>query len=93
MGVETVHLLFPIDGLGNAESNVLNRAERQMVRKLLSDPLVTMESPKENTRCTSAVTKVNVMPNGDVTPCVFVPNVYDNLREERLGSICKRMAE
>ena len=93
LGVETVHLLFPIDGLENAERYVLNRAERQMVRKLLSDPLVIMESPKENTRCTAALTKVNVMPNGDVTPCVFVPNVYGNLRKERLDSILNRMAE
>ena len=94
LGVETIHLLFhvPIEGLENAESKVLNRAERQMVRKLLSDPLVTLESPKENTRCTAAVTKVNVMPNGNVTPSVFVPMIYGNVREERLGSILKRMA-
>ena len=95
LGVETVRILFPvpIGGLENAQCEVLNQQERQKVRKLLSDPLVTMESPKENTRCTAAVTKVNVMPDGSVTPCVFVPMGYGNVRQERLGAIWKRMAE
>ncbi len=95
LGVETVRILFPvpIGGLENAQCEVLSQQERQMVRKLLSDPLVTLESPKENTRCTAAVTKVNVMPDGNVTPCVFVPMSYGNVRQERLASIWKRMAE
>jgi MoaA/NifB/PqqE/SkfB family radical SAM enzyme len=92
--VDTVHLLFPfpVGGPDHAESRVLNRAERQMTRKLLSDPLVTMESPEENTRGTAAVTRVYVLPDGNVTPSVFVPTIYGNVRKERLASVFKRMA-
>jgi radical SAM protein with 4Fe4S-binding SPASM domain len=52
-----------------------------------------MESPDEKTRCTAAVTKLNVQPNGAVTPCVFVPSSYGNVRYEPLKQIWNRMAE
>jgi MoaA/NifB/PqqE/SkfB family radical SAM enzyme len=93
LGVETVRILFPVP-IGKLEDKygqVLNLEERQKVRELLSDPLVTMETPREIIRCTAAVTKVNVMPDGEVTPCVFVPMSYGNVRREPLKSIWKRM--
>jgi radical SAM protein with 4Fe4S-binding SPASM domain len=52
-----------------------------------------MENPKEGTKCTAAVTKINILPNGDVTPCVFVPLPYGNIREKDFFSIWKSMSE
>ena len=67
--------------------------EREVVRRYLGDPIVTMESPDEKTRHTAGVTKMNILPDGTVTPCVFIPFPYGNVRKETLKNIWKRMAE
>ena len=74
LGVETVRILFPVPmgGFLNASNEVLSLEEREKVRELNADPIVTMESPREGTRCTAAVTKLNILPDGRVTPCVLV---------------------
>lgn len=93
--VETVRILFPVPmgGFKGRFSEVLSKEERELVRRYLLDPIVTMESPHEKTRCTAAVTKMNILPDGVVTPCVFIPSSYGNLRHEPLKEIWKRMAE
>jgi MoaA/NifB/PqqE/SkfB family radical SAM enzyme len=93
--VETVRILFPVPmgGFHNAQNEVLDFEERERVRKLLSKPIVTMESPFEKAGCTAAVTKFNILPDGNVTPCVFVPLSYGNIHEEPLKDIWKRMSE
>jgi len=95
IGVETVRILFPVPmgGFAHQQEKVLHLEEREAVRELLKDPLVTMESPREGTRCTAAVTKFNVLPDATVTPCVFVPLSFGNLRKESLRKIWRRMAK
>lgn len=93
--VETVRILFPVPmgGFRNAQQEVLTLEERETVRQYLKDPIVTMEAPSERTCCTAAVTKINILPDGKATPCVFVPLSYGNIRKETLKQIWNRMAE
>ncbi len=95
LDLETVRILFPVPmgGFFDDQSKVLNFEERERVRQYLNDPIVTMESQKEGTRCTAAVTKLNILPDGAVTPCVFVPKDYGNIRKDSLESIWERMTE
>ena len=95
LGAETVRILFPVPmgGLRDQQKEVLSLEERELVRRFLVDPIVTMESPFERCRCGAAVTKMNISPDGSVTPCVFVPLPYGNIRNEPLRQIWKRMAE
>jgi MoaA/NifB/PqqE/SkfB family radical SAM enzyme len=95
LGVETVRILFPVPmgGLLDASNEILSLGEREKVRELNADPIVTMESPKEGTRCTAAVTKLNILPDGRVTPCVFVPRSYGNIRNQSLKNIWAKMVE
>lgn len=95
IGVTVVRINFPVP-IGrfiNKDSAILNIEEREEVRKLLDCGDVVMENPKEGTKCTAAVTKINILPSGDVTPCVFVPLPYGNIRERDFFSIWKAMAE
>jgi MoaA/NifB/PqqE/SkfB family radical SAM enzyme len=94
-GVTVVRINFPVP-IGryiNQDNEVLNLEERERVRELLLHGNVVMENPSENTKCTAAVTKVNILPNGDVTPCVFVPLSYGNIREKKFFDIWTLMAE
>jgi len=93
--VDTVRVLFPVPmgRFEDAYKEMLTLEEREEVRKLLKDPIVTMESPREITRCTAGVTKLNIMTNGDVTPCVFIPLPFGNVRQESLREIWEAMAE
>ena len=93
LGVTVVRINFPvpIGRYKNRDDQVLNLEERNEVRKLLRYGMVTMESPKEETKCTAAVTKLSVMINGDVTPCVFVPLPYGNIHQHKLSEIWKAM--
>jgi MoaA/NifB/PqqE/SkfB family radical SAM enzyme len=95
IGVTVVRINFPvpIGRFANKDNETLNIEEREEVRKLLNYGNVVMENPKEGTKCTAAVTKINILPNGDVTPCVFVPLSYGNIREKDFFSIWKSMAE
>ena len=95
IGVAVVRINFPVP-IGrfiNQQNQTLNLEERTEVRKLLRYGNVTMESPGWSTKCTTTVTKVNILPNGNVTPCVFVPLSYGNIRERRFAEIWKSMAE
>lgn len=95
IGVTVMRLNFPVP-IGrfiNQDNQTLNLEEREKVRELLRYGNVVMEAPSEGTKCTAAVTKVNVLPNGNVTPCVFVPLSYGNIREKRFSEIWKSMAE
>jgi len=93
LGVTAVRINFPvpIGRFTNKPDQVLTEKEREEVRKLLRYGIVTMESPREGTRCTAAVTKLNILPNGDVTPCVFVPLPYGNIRKQRFLDIWKSL--
>lgn len=93
IGVTVVRINFPVP-IGRFEgkdNQTLNLEEREEVRRLLRYGNVTMESPSEGTRCTAAVTKVNILPDGSVTPCVFIPLSYGNIRERRFSDIWKDM--
>jgi MoaA/NifB/PqqE/SkfB family radical SAM enzyme len=83
LGVTVVRINFPvpIGRFTNQDNQTLSYHEREKVRELLRYGNVIMEAPSEGTKCTAAVTKVNILPNGDVTPCVFVPLSYGNIRE------------
>ena len=95
IGVTVVRINFPvpIGRLANQDNQTLNLEEREKVRELLRYGNVVMESPREGTICTAAVTKVNILANGDVTPCVFVPLPYGNIRKSRFPEIWKSMAD
>ncbi len=95
MGVNVVRINFPvpIGRFTSQEDQILNSEERESVRRLLRYGNVIMESPREGTKCTAAVTKLNVLPGGQVTPCVFVPLAYGNIRERPFSEIWKSMAE
>ena len=95
IGVTVVRINFPVP-IGrfiNQENQTLNFEEREKVRELLRYGNVVMEAPSEGTKCTAAVTKVNILPNGNVTPCVFVPLSYGNIRENSFSEIWNSMAE
>jgi MoaA/NifB/PqqE/SkfB family radical SAM enzyme len=95
IGVAVVRINFPVP-IGrflNQDNETLNLEERERVRGLLKYGNVVMENPSEGTKCTAAVTKVNVLPNGDVTPCVFVPLSYGNIRRSRFQQIWSAMQE
>lgn len=93
LGVTVVRINFPvpIGRFTNQDDQTLNIEEREKVRELLRYGTVTMEAPSEGTKCTAAVTKVNVLPSGDVTPCVFVPISYGNIREKGFAEIWESM--
>jgi MoaA/NifB/PqqE/SkfB family radical SAM enzyme len=95
LGVTVVRINFPvpIGRFVNQGNETLKLEERESVRELLRYGNVVMESPSEGTTCTAAVTKVNILPNGDVTPCVFVPLSYGNIRENTFFEIWTSMAE
>lgn len=89
VGVTLVRINFPvpIGHYHNQQDIVLSLEERERVRKLLGTGIVCMESPKEGTKCTAAITKLNILPNGDVAPCVFIPLPYGNIRNQKLFDI------
>lgn len=93
LGVTVVRINFPvpIGKYADSSDQVLSLEERTEVRNLLRYGYVTMESPKEKTKCTAGITKLNVMTNGDVTPCVFVPIPYGNIRQDKLSDIWEAM--
>jgi AdoMet-dependent heme synthase len=93
LGVTAVRINFPvpIGRYENQQTQVLTREEREEVRKLLRYGIVSMEAPREGTRCTAGVTKINILPTGDVTPCVFVPLAYGNIRHQKLRDIWQAM--
>jgi len=95
LGVSVVRINFPvpIGRFKDQENQVLTLVERQEVRKLLRYGNTTMESPRERTTCKAGVTKVNVLSNGDVTPCVFVPLPYGNIRKDRFADVWKAMRD
>ena len=95
LGVSVVRINFPVPlGRFKEQNNqVLTLAEREEVRKLLRYGNTTMELPREKTTCKAGVTKVNVLPNGDVTPCVFVPVPYGNIRKDSFEDIWKSMRD
>lgn len=93
IGVTLVRINFPvpIGRFREQAGQVLDYSEREIVRELLKSGFVSMESPREGTRCTAAVTKISIRPNGDVTPCVFIPLTIGNIRERSLADIWKVM--
>lgn len=95
LGVTVVRINFPvpIGRFKNKQEQVLNYVERAKVRKLLRYGMVSIESPREGTKCTAAVTKINILSNGDVTPCVFVPLPYGNIRQNKFIEIWRNMED
>lgn len=89
LGVTVVRINFPvpIGRFANQDNQTLSYQEREKVRELLRYGNVIMEAPSEGTKCTAAVTKVNILPSGDVTPCVFAPLSYGNIRETAFSEI------
>jgi len=95
IGVTVVRINFPVP-IGrflNLSNQTLTLEERENVRKLLRYGNVTMEAPSEDTRCTAAVTKANILPDGQLTPCVFVPLAYGNIRERGFLQIWNTMSD
>jgi len=93
VAVVRINFLVPIGRLENQENQTLTFEEREEVRKLLKDGIVSMESPREGTRCTAAVTKIHITPNGDVTPCIFIPMPYGNVRQKSFREIWQTLAD
>jgi len=95
IGVTNVRINFPVPmgRFKNQDNQTLDLEERERVRELLRYGNVVLESPNEGTRCTAAVTKVNILSNGNVTPCVFVPLSYGNILEKKFFEIWESMAE
>ena len=94
LGVDSVRINFPVPmgRYADRQDLTLDLAEREEVRKLLQDELVSMEAPREGTRCTAGVTVMNVTARGDVTPCVFVPLPYGNIHHTTLRAAWQAMA-
>ena len=95
IGVTVVRINFPvpIGRYANQDTETLSVREREKVRELLRYGNVVMENPSEGTKCTAAATIVNVLSNGDVTPCVFVPLSYGNIRDRKFSEIWTSMEE
>ncbi len=93
--VSAVRINFPVPmgGFDDKGEKLLSFEEREEVRKLKKHSIVSMESPLEGTKCTAAVTKINILPNGDITPCVFVPKPYGNIKEKSFKEIWDAMDE
>jgi AdoMet-dependent heme synthase len=95
LGLDAVRILFPVP-LGRLRydaSALLTREERDQVRELVKDPIVTMESPREGTTCLAAVSKFSIHANGDVTPCVFVDLPLGNVRRQSVAEVWAAMAD
>ena len=93
LGVDVVRILFPVL-MGRFEGHfeeILTCGEREEVRRLTKDPIVVVESTSERSTCTAGITKINILTNGDVTPCVFVPRIFGNVRRNSLRAAWEHM--
>lgn len=94
--VNAVRILFPVPlgRFAHAHNEILSLDERKEVRKLAQDdPLVTLGYWRKSSICTAGVTKLNIRTNGEVTPCVFLPVSFGNIRQQSLIEIWEAMGE
>lgn len=93
IGVSNIMILFPMAS-GNwlcGWDEILTKEERERVRELLDPPFVRMEFPHEMTTCKGGRLFAYIKPDGNVTPCPTVPNVFGNVRQESLRKILQRI--
>jgi MoaA/NifB/PqqE/SkfB family radical SAM enzyme len=92
LGVFSVCIGFPmaIGRWENETDQVLTEEDRFKVRQLQDLMFVHAELPTPSTHCrVSSRHFLFVSPNGDVTPCPFVPYVIGNLKDYSLEDIWK----
>jgi MoaA/NifB/PqqE/SkfB family radical SAM enzyme len=90
IGVFAVYFFFPIAAgrWNEAFDEVLTEAERSQVRALQDWSFVHMELPTPGSLCCVFTRNVlYVSPQGEVTPCPFVPYILGNVREHSLAEL------
>ena len=99
MGVSSIRILYPTAAgkLSGAYNQLLNQEDKNKVRSLLRPDFVYLESThvciKELDRtCPSAQKNFfYVSCYGQVQPCPFVPLIFGNIRDKKIGKILKHM--
>jgi MoaA/NifB/PqqE/SkfB family radical SAM enzyme len=93
LNVMSVWILMPVAAGRWADSHqeILTEEEMARVRSLYDLKFVHFEFPKAKTMC-CAYDKalIYICPNGDVTPCPYVPYEMGNIRKEPLSDIWRR---
>jgi len=90
-----VSIVFPMaTGCWHKAAHVLlTEPEKQKVRALGDSAFTHVELPTPGSKCNVLRrTSLYVSPEGDVTPCPFVPYVMGNIKREKLADIWCRFA-
>ena len=93
LGAMSVYFFWPVAAgrYDSAFELMLSAEERELVRTLQDPTFVHMELPTARTRCDVIIKRILfISPQGDVTPCPFVPFVLGNLRDLPLEEIWRR---
>lgn len=91
--VFAVSIVFPMaTGCWYKTAHVLlTEPEKQKVRTLGDSGFIHIELPTPGSKCNVLKkTSLYVSPEGDVTPCPFVPYVMGNIKRENLADIWRR---
>lgn len=90
LGVMSVYFFWPVAaGRWNSAFDLMLSAEERAHVRMLQDPtFVHLELPSPHTRCDVIIKRILfISPQGDVTPCPFVPHVLGNIRRHPLEEI------
>ncbi len=91
--VMSVYFFWPVAAgrWDSAFDLMLNAEERAYVRTLQDPSFVHLELPTPRTRCDVVIKRILfISPQGDVTPCPFVPYALGNIRRDPLEKIWRR---
>ncbi len=94
LGVFAVSIVFPIStGCWDYKPGVLlSESEKQRVRALGDSHFVHVEIPTHQSRCNvMKASSLYVSPEGDVTPCPFIPYAIGNINDLDLQEIWQRL--
>ncbi len=85
-----------------AKENILNEKDRGRIKTIYKEANNSKEGPrvfynhifesKELFGCMAGNRWLNLIHNGDITPCTYVPISFGNIKEEDLKSIWERMS-
>ena len=90
--VTSVSIVFPMATGCWFESfdELLNKEERKKVRDLADANFVHIEIPTSKDRCNVVKqASLYVSPEGNVTPCPFIPYSFGNIKSNKLGKLAE----
>ncbi len=93
LGALSVYLCFPIavGGWEDAAGQILTEDEMTGVRALQDAAFVHLELSNASASCPACAREIlYVSPEGDVTPCPFVPYVMGNIKKQSLKELWRR---